>query len=157
MAEEDDRTAAEFGVETRHPFADRRIMEFGMAIPEDLRWRDGTRKFILREAMRDYLPDEIRTRRTNAEASPVFIAPLRELVERGLLRDPAIEREGWADAAEARALYEGMMSEYRNGDRSYTAHVWPMWTIAAVEIWTREVVEQDAVEEDSCEKMVMST
>lgn len=156
-AEEDDRTAAEFGVETRHPFADRRIMEFGMAIPEDLRWRGGTRKFILREAMRAYLPDEIRTRRTNAEASSVFIAPLRGLVDGGLFRNAAIAREGWADLGEARAFYDGLASRYANGDPSYAADVTPMWMIAAVEIWMREVVEHDIIEEESWKETAIST
>ena len=54
--EENDRNTAEFGIETRHPFGDRRVMEFAFAIPEDLRCRGGVPKFVVREAVRDRLP-----------------------------------------------------------------------------------------------------
>lgn len=150
--EEEERTAAEFGVETRHPFADRRIMEFGMAIPEDLRWRDGVRKFILREAMREYLPDEVRCRLTSADAAPIFVPPLRGFLNQGLLDAPAIERQGWVDFGEARALCADMLDRHANGDATYADAIWPLWSIAGVEIWMQEVVDRTAIEEDSCEK-----
>lgn len=151
--EEEDRTAAEFGVETRHPFADRRIMEFGMAIPEDLRWRDGVRKFILREAMREYLPDEVRCRLTSADAAPIFVPLLRGFLDQGLLDAPAIERQGWVDFGEARALCADMFARHANRDATYADAIWPLWSIAGVEIWMQEVVDRTATEEDSCEKM----
>ena len=68
---------ARFGLEMRCPFLDRRIVEFVFAIPEEQRWRGGQSKFVLREAMKDILPEEIRTRRGKADISEPIDALLR--------------------------------------------------------------------------------
>ena len=154
--EEEDRTAAEFGVETRHPFADRRVMEFGMAIPEDLRRHDGVRKFVLREAMREYLPDAVGRRMTSPDASSVFMTPLNEVATDGLLHAPAIEHAGWTDGAVARRLYDSMALRYANGDDTYGRDARPLWMIAALEMWMRDVVTLRSAEEDVCEEMTIS-
>lgn len=145
--EDDERAAAAFGVEHRHPFADRRVMEFGMAIPEDLRRRGGVMKFMLRAAMRDYLPEAVAARVTSPEGSGVFLAPMREWIDTGLLRGARIDAAGWADLAAVHRLDDRMSSLYRAGDPSYARDVWPLWSILAVEVWMREVVESVAFEE----------
>ncbi len=60
---------ARFGLELRCPFLDRRIVEFVLAIPEEQRWHHGQSKFILRGAMKNILPEQIRTRRGKADIS----------------------------------------------------------------------------------------
>lgn len=57
------RVASLFGVEPRHPFADRDLIEFQAWMPIPLRNRDGHRKYVLREAMASDLPDAVRWRR----------------------------------------------------------------------------------------------
>jgi asparagine synthase (glutamine-hydrolysing) len=57
------RLAAAQGVETRHPFMDRRLVEFCAWIPVRLRLRDGWPKWLLRRAMAAGLPAEIAWRR----------------------------------------------------------------------------------------------
>ena len=154
--EEDERSAAEFGVETRHPFADRRVMEFAFAIPENLRCRDGVRKFVLRQAMRDHLPQRVGTRLTSADGSSTFLGPMRELVESGLLEAPAIEREGWADTDAVRRLYADVRHRHASGDSTYVADVWPLWKILAVELWVRHVVDAAAIEEVQWAQMTIA-
>lgn len=146
--EEDDRVMAEFGIEARHPFADRRVMEFGMAIPDQVRWRDGVKKAVLRDAMRDYLPDDVGARLTSAEASSVFLPPIRECIDSGLLQSSRIERHGWVDVSEVRRLDETITRRYRSGDLSYARDVWPLWSTLAVEIWMREAVETSGTVEE---------
>jgi asparagine synthase (glutamine-hydrolysing) len=153
--EEDDRTAAECGVENRHPFGDRRIMEFGMAIPEELRWRNGTHKYILREAMREHLPDEVGGRLTSADGGPSFLAPMREILGNDLSGLPVVERQGWIDVGPVRALWDSVVRRHAAGDSSYTADIWPLWMIAAVEVWMEEVIQGPVIEEYPCEEMLM--
>jgi asparagine synthase (glutamine-hydrolysing) len=152
--EEEERSSAECGVETRHPFTDRRLIEFGMAIPEALRWRRNTRKFILRDAMRGRLPDPVRLRLTSGDASPVFIAPLRELAREGIFRAPAIERHGWADGRQLRAFHARVLARHAEGDSGYGDAVLPLWTLVSTELWTEEAVDRNPIEEDRCEKML---
>jgi asparagine synthase (glutamine-hydrolysing) len=56
------RAAASQGVEARHPFLDRRVVELGLALPWDQKVRDGWSKAIVRRAMDGVLPDAVRWR-----------------------------------------------------------------------------------------------
>jgi asparagine synthase (glutamine-hydrolysing) len=57
-----DRVAAAAGVEPRHPFLDRRVLDFCLRLPGDQKLRDGWPKAILRRSLAGLLPDEIRWR-----------------------------------------------------------------------------------------------
>ena len=57
------RAAASQGVEARHPFLDRRVVELCLALPWDQKVRDGWSKWIVRRAMDGYLPEAVRWRR----------------------------------------------------------------------------------------------
>jgi asparagine synthase (glutamine-hydrolysing) len=58
-----DRVAASQGIAPRHPFLDRRVVEFCLALPWDQRVRDGWSKRIVRLATAGLLPDPVRWRR----------------------------------------------------------------------------------------------
>jgi asparagine synthase (glutamine-hydrolysing) len=57
-----DRLAARYGMEARHPFLDRRLAEFILAIPPEQLFHQGYYKMIMRRAMTGILPDSIRWR-----------------------------------------------------------------------------------------------
>jgi len=61
-----------FGIEDRHPFFDRRLVEFSIAVPEEQRWRGKWPKAVLRQAMDGILPDLIKIRKEKAEFSCVI-------------------------------------------------------------------------------------
>jgi asparagine synthase (glutamine-hydrolysing) len=54
-----DRMSMLHSVETRVPFLDRYLLEFGYRLPMALKLRDGMEKWVLREACRGLLPDYI--------------------------------------------------------------------------------------------------
>ena len=58
----EDRNSAAYGVESRVPFLDHRLVEFCLGLPEQFKIRTGIRKYILRESMRDHLPQKITSR-----------------------------------------------------------------------------------------------
>jgi asparagine synthase (glutamine-hydrolysing) len=157
--EDEERSAAECGLEIRYPYADRRMMEFGLAIPEEMRWRGGLRKWLLREAMRGELPDEVRLRRISPNAGSVFVPTLFELLDEGLLREPAVERAGWVVGGEARGFFDRMLARQAGGDPDYTDDVWPMWLIVAVELWMRDVADRESADEGErpCETRAAQT
>jgi asparagine synthase (glutamine-hydrolysing) len=68
---------AEFYLETRHPFLDRRLAELIMAIPPTQTFRTGWGKIILRNAMRGILPEVVRTRPNKTEFSHYIALGLR--------------------------------------------------------------------------------
>jgi asparagine synthase (glutamine-hydrolysing) len=59
----EDRSAAAFGLENRTPFLDHRIVEFAFSISPDLKIRECTLKWILRQVAARYLPKEVLERK----------------------------------------------------------------------------------------------
>ncbi len=55
-----DRVAAGCAVEARHPFADKRLVEFCLALPAEQKLRHGWTRYIMREGLAPVLPEAIR-------------------------------------------------------------------------------------------------
>ncbi len=53
-----------FGIETRDPTSDRRVVEYCFAIPGSQYLRNGVGRWLIRRAMEGMLPDQVRTRTT---------------------------------------------------------------------------------------------
>ena len=51
-----DRASMTFGLETRSPFLDHKLVEYSFCIPLDLKKKKGKGKYILRELLSKYLP-----------------------------------------------------------------------------------------------------
>ncbi len=66
------------GIERRHPFWDRRLVEFMLGCPDDQKKRGGWTKFLLRRSLIDVLPNRVLTRRSKVEFSPLLWAGLRQ-------------------------------------------------------------------------------
>lgn len=58
-----------FGIETRDPTADRRVVEYCFSIPGSQYLRDGVTRRLIRRAMEGRLPDQIRSRTTTGAQS----------------------------------------------------------------------------------------
>lgn len=56
---EEDKSSMRFGVESRVPFLEYRLVEFGLRVPAGFKVRNGEVKHILKEAMRDLLPEMV--------------------------------------------------------------------------------------------------
>jgi len=68
-----ERYKAHFGIETRYPFFDRKVVEFSLALPEKQRWWGEWSKVVLRQAMSEILPDQIKVRRDKGEFSSIIV------------------------------------------------------------------------------------
>lgn len=55
----EDRNSMRHSIETRLPFLDYRLVEFGISIPIDQKINDGWTKYIIRESYKDLLPETI--------------------------------------------------------------------------------------------------
>jgi asparagine synthase (glutamine-hydrolysing) len=129
-----DRSTARFGVEERHPFHDRRLYEFIMAIPDEQRARDFRRKYILRNAMSGLVPDSVLARRDKADFSILFIQALARMGGERLFDTMALESAGWVNRAK-------FLETYRDRSANYIeTNIWPLWTVFALELWYRMIV-----------------
>jgi asparagine synthase (glutamine-hydrolysing) len=73
--------SADAGVEYRHPFHDRRLVELMFAMPEELTVRNGTTKWILRQAMQDTLPPVVAQRPAKGHLAPYLERGLRDVLD----------------------------------------------------------------------------
>jgi len=58
-----DKSAMAFSLECRFPFLDHTLVEMAFSLPFTFKIRNGSTKYILREAMKPFLPDEVYRRR----------------------------------------------------------------------------------------------
>ncbi len=136
--EYEQRGASELGIETRHPFADRRILEFALAIPDEQRWRGRHTKFVVRTAARDWVPQPVLQRVAFPSAASVVFAAIRGLFETSSPCDFVVARRGWVDAPALGREYRVMADRYAAGDHNYEQMTSPLWLVSAVELWARE-------------------
>jgi asparagine synthase (glutamine-hydrolysing) len=133
----EERAAAAAGIEQRHPFNDRRVAEFGFALPDSQRRRGACTKWIVGSALADDLPELVRSRRDKAEFSGIFVDAIEQLGGRALFERLRIADAGWVDAQAAVERYDRLRALYTRGDAAYIAIAGPLWNIAAVELWFR--------------------
>ncbi len=67
-----DRLAGKLGIEPRHPFFDRRLVEFCLSLPTSQKLEQGWSRIILRRAMDQILPPAIQWRKDKANLIPCF-------------------------------------------------------------------------------------
>ncbi len=108
-----DRTAALYQAEPRHPFFDVRVVEALLGLPRRLRFRPTLDKCLLRDAMGTRLPDIVKERTTKAEFD-VFAAwtlktAFRETSERIFARAPDALSD-IVDLGLVRAAFQGPTS-----------------------------------------------
>ena len=96
------------GIEMRYPFLHRPLVEHSLRLPPGMRIRAGTGKYVLREAMRGILPEEVRTRRGKGGIDARLLWAMAREGDRlrELLRDPEIARRGWVRVEALRAAVE---------------------------------------------------
>jgi asparagine synthase (glutamine-hydrolysing) len=86
-----DRNTMTFGIESRHPFMDYRLIEFGFSLPDSFKIKNGFQKIIIRDAMKG-LPESIRWRKdkmgfTSPEGKILNLLNKSEAINRSALED----------------------------------------------------------------------
>jgi asparagine synthase (glutamine-hydrolysing) len=64
------KVSARFGIELRHPFRDRRLMEFCLALPPEQKLHRGLTRMVMRRAMAGTVPEEIMRRGDKVDFRP---------------------------------------------------------------------------------------
>lgn len=107
-----DRAAMAVSLETRAPFLSHEVFEAAWALPRDLKIRDGTGKWILREILAKHVPRELFERPKTGFGVPIdswLRGPLKEWAE-ALLDPDRLRSEGYLDAGPIRQAWEDHQS-----------------------------------------------
>jgi len=102
------KIGAALSIENRYPFADRRLVEFCLALPPEQKLSQGWTRVVMRRALANVLPDVIRWRKTKGNLTPGLVWSLlmydRKLVEDTILKNPE-SLEEYADVDRLRQAY----------------------------------------------------
>jgi asparagine synthase (glutamine-hydrolysing) len=134
-----DRMGEAAGVELRHPFLDRRVIEFLIVLPEDLRWRHGIHRYLLRQTFGAVLPDVVRTRLDKPDIDHVVIDGLRAIDPAAWLDHLEVVARGWVRDDVVRDLWQRTDHAGRVPQPGGLAAPLALWNIFALEAWVRGV------------------
>ena len=134
-----DRMSMAHSLEVRPPFLDHRIVEFAASLPQNMKIRGLTQKFILKELMRGRLPESVLKRKKTGFDIPAhdwFRGVLRPLLM-DTLTPEAIAATGIFDARAIQSLIADHMERRVNAG----FHLWGLLTLFLwMKRWKVEVV-----------------
>ncbi len=140
-----DRVAAVASIEARHPFLDRRVVELAVALPWGCKVRDGWTKWIVREACRGLVPDEVRWRRGRWQRlGPRFLEGLVRQRARAVERSLDDGRERLAPYVD-RAKLDLARERFRASSDPAAGE--QLWAAAQLAEWLRRQTDSTVDEE----------
>jgi asparagine synthase (glutamine-hydrolysing) len=110
-----DGMSAALGIEPRHPFLDKRVVELCLAVPAHLKFCNEFGRGVMRRAMKDILPEEVRHRRSKVDFYG-FIVGGMETDERTLIEELLAEQPELSRYVDTNALHQ----EYQDFSNSAT-------------------------------------
>jgi asparagine synthase (glutamine-hydrolysing) len=131
-------------IESRVPFLDHPLMEFAAQLPQRMKLHGFTTKYVLRQAMRGILPDEILSRRKMGFPVPVgrwFRGPFQQLIDEYVLGPRAMAR-GLFDEHHVREL----VMEHQGGTHDHSER---LWSLLNTEIWQRIFLDGESPDDAS--------
>ncbi|MDP4119038.1 MAG: asparagine synthase (glutamine-hydrolyzing) [Bacillota bacterium] len=99
LLERKDRMSMASGLEVRVPFADHRILEYVYNVPWEIKFENGIEKALLRNAMKEYLPEKILNRKKspypkthNPQYEKLVLSMLSERLNNGSILEAVINK-----------------------------------------------------------------
>jgi len=130
MLQVEDRVNSAHGVEVRFPYLDHPIVQFAATIPSNVKFKDGTLKHVLRQAMRDMLPPEILGRKDKM-GFPTPIVEWARKEARDFVCDVfSSQRALQRDLIDNRLVLEGLEKEDKYSRK--------IWGLLCLELWQQE-------------------
>jgi asparagine synthase (glutamine-hydrolysing) len=120
-----------FNIELRHPFFDKRLVEFCLAIPTEQKISNGWDRYIMRRSMSKILPEEIQWRKTKGDLSFNFISSFmdeNEQIEKFTIENNYLI-EKYVSINKIKKIYE----ECKRGN---TSNIMYIWNALLLNLWT---------------------
>ena len=132
-----DRATMTAALEGREPFLNHNIIEFVATLPDDLKYRNGEKKFLLKEIAHQYIPKELLDRPKMGFAIPIedwMMTDLKGLVEDNLSNE-RIKQQGIFDPQ----TISKMKTEFFGGKKELG---FKMWFMICFQMWHQKHMEQ---------------
>ena len=126
-------------IESRVPFLDHKLVELTARLPERMKLRGMTTKYILRESMKGILPEQILTRGKMGFPVPLvswFRGPFSSVVDEYVLSERTLARGIFE-----RSFLKRLVAEHQSGQN----HAERLWMLVNFEIWQRQFLDGEAL------------
>ena len=123
-------------LEARSPFLDHHVIEFAASLPQDLKLRRLTSKYLLKKVLRKLLPSENLNRRKMGFGVPIghwFRGKMQPFLREVVLSEKALRR-GLFKPEAVRQLIE----LHARGERDYSHQ---LWTLLMLELWFNRFID----------------
>jgi asparagine synthase (glutamine-hydrolysing) len=123
-----DRASMAFALEVRSPFLDYRIIEFARSLPLGYRINGREKKYILKEILKEYIPEEIFKQPKKGFSCPIdkwIRNELRDEFEKNLtdsflLKVPNLDVQ----------KFKRMFNEHLHGKYDYSSYIWRVYVLS---------------------------
>ena len=123
-----DRASMAYSVEVRSPFLDYRIIEFARTLPVSYRYLPGRKKRILRDILKEYIPEEVFNQPKRGFAVPIgqwIRKELREEFESNL-SDDFLNQVPNLNVTK----FKKMFKDHLDGKGDYSSYVWRVYVLS---------------------------
>lgn len=132
-----DQMSMAASIESRVPFLDHRLVEFSSRMPSRMKLRNGSTKWVLREAMKGILPDEIISR--EKMGFPVPLAKWLRTTHRHVLDDYVLGDRALARGIFNESFVRRLVAEHTAG----ADHSERLFRLINFEIWMRRFIDKE--------------
>lgn len=123
-----DRASMAYSVEVRSPFLDYRVIEFARTLPVSYRYQKGRKKRILRDILKEYIPEEIFNQPKRGFAVPIgtwIREELREEFESNL-SDDFLNHVPNLNVSK----FKKMFQDHLKGKADYSSYIWRVYVLS---------------------------
>jgi asparagine synthase (glutamine-hydrolysing) len=123
-------------LEARSPFLDHHVIEFAASLPEDLKLRGLTTKYLLKRVLKKLVPVGNLNRPKMGFGIPIghwFRGPMQKFLGERLLSEKALSR-GLFKSTEVTRMFE----MHTRGERDYSHQ---LWTLLMLELWFQRFID----------------
>ena len=135
----EDRMSMSHSVEERVPFLDRDLVEFAFSIPAKMKMRSNQTKYLLRKAMKEFLPDQILTKKKWGFTFNPYLQyqkDLKSTAERILTKE-RIEKDGIFNYEYIKSIFEARPHPRMRWHYNF------IWILTGFYIWKQMFLETD--------------